>query len=630
MNQSATRFVAFRFSANPVLGRRLASATLVGLTLLASLAVGPAHSQSGTGVIRVSPGGSNFSGCGGAGSPCRTVQRAVSETSSGFDVIRLEVGTYDDTTTCLGTTAVACVLNKHVAIEGGFSGGNWTTPTLDAGATVLDGRDLNRVILAQDTQPSGPSLASLSLTGLTVTRGFDQGAASGSDTVITTFGGGINATAAPIYLENVVVSYNRILGGGSAGSSPVNDHGGSGAGGGIALLGTAKTAALTSTLLNVRFIGNTAEGGDRPDSGNKRGGYGQGGGLFTFNARLDGSGVEFRDNLALGGDATSASGSDSIGQEGDAQGAGACIQVGSTVELDGVLAVDNFSRGGDASNSSGSLAGGSFGAAIFVEQATLTIRNGHFARNESRGGDANIGGFGAGGALGAAVATFNLDRVTVVDNVAGGGDGTNLSGTAGGGAAYLAGGTVDVVNSVFSENHLELGNTGAPVGGGGGAFFMQTTSVDVVHGTFSGNSVPSSMQGHAIVMIGGASGAFDYSIFSDHTVNHDAAVHAQGGNTASFDRGMFSNNHGDTAGGGSFPGLGTMLSAADIFYQSPGAPNFDYHLAANSPAIGMADGSGENQDLDSEARSDADIGADEYSTSIFADGFESGATVSWK
>jgi len=92
-------------------------------------------------------------------------------------------------------------------------------------------------------------------------------------------------------------------------------------------------------------------------------------------------------------------------------------------------------------------------------------------------------------------------------------------------------------------------------------------------------------------------------------------------------------NNGE-ASSGTFIGLGTMSSAADVDYISPGSPNFDYHLLPTSPAIDEASGSSEPFDVDGESRTDPDIGADEQNEpvvgdAIFADGFESGNTNAW-
>ena len=600
---------------------------IITVVLLVSGAAVSAFAQSGTGLIRVSTTGFDSGACGSDVSPCRTVQQAIDNTVAS-DVILVSQGTYTGTTSCLGSPVVVCVINKHVTIRGGFPTGSWSAPTPTLTPTVLDGLNANRVALVQDPTVGGASDASFSAEGVTISRGFVEGAASGNDGQITVFGAGINATNCPVFLTDVVLSQNRALGGGSAGSQP-DDHGGAGAGGGIALLGTTETSILT----RVRFEGNIAEGGIRNDSGAVRGGYGQGGGIFVYSSPLNGYDLEFVNNEARAGDASSALGSDSGGEEGDAQGAGICAQVGSTVTIEGMTATGNMALGGDSSSGSGSLGGGAFGAVLFAEFATLTVRDFVMTSNESLGGSGFTGGLGAGGAVMTSASTFTADRGFLIDNLAKGGSGASVAGSAGGGGLYLAGSTIQVINTIVADNVVDQGDTGSDVGGGGGGFFFQGSSGSVTHGTVASNELGStSLTGQGAVLIFGGVGSiisFDYTIVADHDNGSAPAVYVQPSNTATFATGLFANNTTDTGGGGTITGLGTMQSALAAGFVSPGSPNFDYHILPISPALDAAVGSTTLLDIDRQDRITPDIGADEVYSLIFADGFESGSTSAW-
>jgi len=583
----------------------------------AVLAVMPGAAQPGTGTIRVSPTGANTGTCGAAATPCQTVQHAVNLASTG-NVIRVATGTYTGAAACLSTTAVVCIVNKHLTILGGFPTGNWTTATPAATPTILDGGNTDPVILVQDTTLDAVNSASLTLEGATVRRGFVVGPdATGAR------GAGINAFNSPLNMTNVTIADNVARGGSTASASAA----GFGAGGGVSL---SNTSAL-SVFQDVVFERNRAEGGARSGGGTARGGYGQGGALFVFQSLLEGYDLAFYDNQAVGGDAPAATGSDAGGQEADAQGAGACVQVGSDVTFDGVVATGNLTMGGEARTSSGGVGGGAFGSAFFVEQATMTLRNFRAWANQAVGGDAFTGGLGSGGAVMASASTLVMEAGELLDNLSKGGDGTSIAGSAGGGAVYATGtgSSIDVTNVIMADNAAERGDVGSGGAGGGGAMFLQITTGSVVHATLARNRLSSSMQGQAAVLLGpGSDVDFDFTIFAEHTSVSGNALHVQPGNTATLQRGMWSDNDTNAGGGGTINGLGTMLSTADVAFAAPGSPFFDYHLLGTSPAIDEATGSTTVTDVDGDARTDPDIGADEFGP-LFSDGFESGNTSAW-
>lgn len=588
--------------------------------------------QAGTGTIRVSTTGTNFTGCGSAAAPCATPNSAINQAEAAGDVVKVEEGVYTDFTDCSGNPAVLCMISDIGTIVGGFAGGDWDNSDPVANPTILDGQNLRRVIRIQDGAAAPPDTASLTLTGVTLRNGFVEGAASGTELEITAFGGCVDAINAPLFFTDVIVSGCQALGGGTSGG----DHGGPGAGGGIALRGFPDNIQ-TSIFERVRFEDNVAEGGSRADSGTVRGGYAQGGGIFVFRSILDATDLTFVDNRAEGGDAPSATGMAATGSLADAQGAGLNVNVDSVVTIQGVVASGNQSLGGDASTSVGS-GGGAFGAALYSEIASLTVTDLDLRGNLSLGGAGDIGGLGAGGAFMATASTIGLDRGVIVDNRAAGGPGSSTAGTAGGGAVYLTGSDgFDFDNLIVADNLAEIGATGSSVGGGGGGFFLQASDGAMDHLTFAANQLSSSLLGEAVVILSGTNASLDYSIVSDHGgTGNGRAVQVQSGATLALDTGIFSSNAQDTndgeGGAGSFSGLGTMSTVADLLYVSPGTPDFDYHLDTSSPAIDAATGSSQALDLDGESRTDPDTGADEFSgpaIEIFSDDFESGDTSAW-
>ena len=560
---------------------------------------------------RVSPSGTDTTGCGGADSPCRTIQYAVNASATNDEILVAE-GTYtysgslDPCAQYIDSHAIVCVLNKRLTIRGGFADGAWTTADPDQNPTVIDGADQRRGVLVQRTSSGAPA-AGLVMEGFTVRRGRVQGAATGGDAKTFAFGAGFLADFSTITLRDMVFSDNQALGG-----DTTSAYGGAAAGGGVAL-----RACPSTTVENVRFENNRAEGG----SGGDRGGFGIGGGLFTFETTLEASDLTFTQNLAIGGN-TNGNGVAGDGERGDGQGGGMAIQEGSDAVVTRVTAIDNQAIGGDA----GTNAGGAFGGGLYAEKATFAVSDTLVEGNVALAGDATNGGFGSGGGVMTMNVAVTLDRVRIVDNRSSGGNGSVNAGPCGGGGAYLSrlGGTgsATIRNTVVADNLTEMGSTGAPPGGGGGGLFLQGLQTTIDHATIVDNSLGSTfMQGIGVVVISGTSNAdvtIRHSIIANHSGSGAAALHVQPSNSVTLVRGIFSGNVKDTNSDGSvgapgtFNGLGTMLATGSLGFLSPGAPSFDYHIAPTSPAVNQATSSNYTVDLDNQPRiGTPDIGADE-------------------
>lgn len=536
-----------------------------------------------------------------------------------------------------GGSAVVCFVNKEIAILGGYTVSNWLQANPALNPTIIDGQNARRGVRVQRTTPWAP-VASLRLEGFAVRNGLAQGGDAGS--AKGAFGGGLLAENSGLQVRDTVFADNTVRGG-----STGEEAGGTGAGGGVAFNADADHPGVVGRMERVQFERNHAVGG----VGSQRGGEGLGGGLFTYGVTLDGDKVDLLDNTASG--ALSAGHGNSAGQRSDALGGAAAFMQRSTVRLQRSLAAGNVGTGGDAPVGDG---GGAWGGAIFVEGASLSLTNaevreniaqdgaGHNALNNGSsiaqgGGLASLEGWSGGTAVAASIA---LDRVAFVRNAVRGGSGTVYSGAAGGGGAALiaSSGAHRVTNSLFAENTVEMSDSGAWVGGGGGGLWLQGVTARVEHSTFARNTLSARMQsfgaqGFGIILATPWPTSWptvvdlDFPIIADHTSTKTAPNHPLGlsalqvnpGTVITLNRGLYAGNtlnDNSVADApewrGSYSGLGTMLQAAAAGFLSPGSPNSNYHLRMTSPARDQATGSSTQTDLDGDARSVPDIGADEW------------------
>jgi RTX calcium-binding nonapeptide repeat (4 copies) len=603
-----------------------ASVSLAALLSIQALAAAVAGAQT----LRVAPTGANTPGCGAEGSPCRTIQFAVDEiASAGTVLVAGSAGgaryTYESATeTCagpLGMTGIVCVINKQVAIRGGFSTSDWASPAPDVNQTVIDGQSLHRGVLVTSTGPP----TRLELEGFTIEhcRGEWSPARPGLDSIFA-FGGGLFADSVQhVVLRDLIFRDNLAIGKDVTSES---DFGGNGAGGGVAL-----RLVDDALLHDLTFERNTARGGTGP----ARPGYGSGGGLFTNESTVVGRGLRFVDNLARAGDSPG-NGLGSDGERAAAFGGAADFQEGSEVLLEQVTAIGNSATAGTTAT----LGSGAFGGAFKAEIADVTMIDVEMRDNEAIAGDAANGGYGAGGGLEAIHSAVALVRATVVGNLARGGDGNSGDqGPAGGGGinvAWVAGAkdsTLTLVNSVVADNSVEQGGGTNVTGGGGGGLFISGATAILQHTTVAGNQASPSMAGQAILLIESSAGSptarpasaiLQHSIIADHTGFPSwqmAALHVRPGNSAVLQSGLLANNSHDTnadgvpAPSGALTGLETTSAAASAQFVAPGPPTSDYHLTPDSPARDLAGGSAAEVDIDGDARTRSgppDAGADEY------------------
>jgi len=520
---------------------------------------------------------------------------------------------------------VVCILNKKLDILGGYTTSDWQNADPVAHKTIIDGQNQYRGVLLQRTNQADPP-ASLRMEGFTIQNCRAQGRSNQSGYSSYAFGAGMLVDASPVWLHHLIFRHNVAIGGDNSNV----EYGGAGSGGGLAL-----RAVPTGVLEHLTFDDNQALGG----TGTKRGGYAAGGGLFTYRSTVWGSYITITNNMARAGNSTGG-GKSTDGERADAQGGGAAIKGGSYVPFQFVTISNNQAIGGNATT----YGGGAFGGGMTVEAetfgASLTLLDADVRGNTAVGGNAANGWMAAGGGIDAAGAGLWLERVTVVDNSALGGNGSaGDAGSAAGGGMHLARFQADytrvsIINCVVADNYVAHGASGQLVGAGGGGIWLQGVEADIVHTTIAGNDfgpplVEGWTQGQAIILLSQSAPStvarIYYSIIADHiNVPGAAALHVQPGNTATLERTLWAGNSVNTNAGWS--GAGTInnynpIEAPSAFFASPEAPNWNYHLLRASPARDQATTSGTPADIDLEPRTlfgAPDIGADEYMPIVLA------------
>jgi len=572
----------------------------------------------------VASSGNDLGDCSSSASPCRTIQYAVNNASSG-DTILVARGTYTynqaaDTCTFLPQNglSVVCIVDKILSIFGGYSISNWSIADPSSNLTVIDGQNTYRgvFLLGFNTITT-----SLDMEGFTIQNGRTQGPNTPGDP--SGFGGGMVVSGARVTLRDMFFKNNKVYG-----DSTNSGAGGAGTGAGLAI--NWSQAGTSNLLERVTFEGNQSYGGVGPD----RGGLAYGA-LFVNGSVTINHGT-FTNNQAF---AASSSGSGtSGGLNADALG-GAIGGGGGSWVLRHITATGNQVIGGNGTT----YAGGGFGGGIHVEKATFfSISDSYLSNNQARGGDAVNGGFGAGGGILINTTSATIERVWLIANSAIGGNtsGTGNAGGGGGGGLYLwaTDGTeiseASVTNAVITDNYVSMGSIGGTASGGGGGIQIQGQQATLSHSTIARNRLgPALVSGQGLLVLAtpGISSALanvNYSIIADHTEGASGAVAVlvQQGNTVNFNLGLFAGNtintnvSGAPLPPGTINGLSTMLSASSAGFQSPGAPDYDYHLLPDSPAVDEAAGSSIIIDIDRQSRpvgEASDIGADEYQINIF-------------
>lgn len=557
--------------------------------------------------------GSDSNQCSASAAPCRTIQAAIDRAASGDTILVAGsangiVYTFAAAGACtdrFGATVVACVYgNKKLNIHGGYTSGSFASYAPAQNLAIIDGQGRSHGVYANG------SGTTLDIRGFTVRNGYGTGIPkrSGESSYFGFGGGMLVESAGAVTLHDMVFDSNRAVGG-----DRTSGEGGAGAGGAVALLDT------TGTLQNVRFVNNTAQGGN----GAERGGYAQGGALFTFETTMTGSNLWFEGNIARAGN-TSGPGRAPDFQRGDGLGGGACFETGSIITLNGVTARANKAYGGN----SATYAGGAFGGGLFGENAQITIDGADIVGNLAQGGNAENGWMASGGGIMTIHSTLSVNRAHVLANTAQGGNGSrgDYGSPNGGGitVSYVSGtlpSRFTLSNSIVAGNRAASGQ-GKAIGGGGGGVWIQATDATLDHATFANNTLSDTgIVGQGILLLNtgdrGSNVTVRSSLITGHSSGIGSAVEVFPKTTVTFAGGLFAGNTWNTSRDnpnmgnsvGTVNGQNTM-GIADPLYIAPS--DNDFHIQSTSPARDKAVGSQQKVDIDNEPRdATPDFGADE-------------------
>jgi hypothetical protein len=407
----------------------------------------------------------------GAGS----LRDAITKASSG-DTVVFDPSLNGQTITL---TSDQLSINKNLDIEG-------------PGASLLaiSGNGTNRVF----DVPQGNSVT---IAGLTITRGLGNGVAGG---------GGVLVVGSTLALTNDVLSDNQAdfpgrqhaFGGalfnGTGANTTVsgctfrdNVANGQGSENGYAFGGAIDNGGNGLTVQYSTFIGNKAIGGNgvvgtpgQPNCGVAQGGAIESEG--TANTSLTVTHCTFSGNMAIAGNG--GSGGNSSGILVDIALGGAIHEALGTLVVSGSTFTNNQALGG--SNATGGAASSGYvglaaGGALATAFGTATITGSTFDCNLAQGGSGNSGGsgslslgWGTGGAIGDFFAgtTLAVSNVTFRNNQAVGGAGNGsglLSGDGlGGGFANVAGATATLSTCTFTGNQATGGVGGSGANGSDG------------------------------------------------------------------------------------------------------------------------------------------------------------------
>jgi len=664
-----------------------ATASVVVLTVLAIALAVPVHAA----VYRVSTTGSDTPGCGSAGTPCRSLQYAVDLAGANDDEIRIAAGTYTGVSTRYGHTQLAYIRNKRVAIRGGFTTSNWTTPDPVANPTVLDAQGLGMVLyVSDDTGGYGEVV----FEGLRITGGNATDAVSGEER-----GGGVHAVQTvhtrvtvdtcwvtgntaetgaggldfwfsdfPTVRDSVIenntpdgikaafsdgptITGSTIADNGDAGISIVSAFGQTVISGNLV---TGNSPGLYLSTISGTVSGNTISNNSVPS------GQG-GGGMYVVGS----NGLTISNNVLTGNQGSSGGAiymtgayatvednivvSNSAPFVGTSGGGGMYLDAGSTAHID---VLRNTVRSNSAYNQGGGM----------LLLGDITARDNLLEANTAYGG---------GGAVATMMGTLEGNRF--VDNSAQVGGGLYLVNPMG----------VDLVRNEFHRNHATNGNGGGlAIWGGfffdvsldgnqavlntatgrGGGIYMESQDGDsdtaVDNTLVARNSAP---EGAGMYVFGGTT-RLNHSTIADHEDTFDSdgvgilvkmfasagdaffansvitgnatGVHVHSG-SATLDHTLW----GDGPWANTVDWSGGSVTTTSETWSAPGfvsATGDDYHLAAWSPARDAAADAGVATDMEGDPRPHPDtgipdLGADEHPSRvvIFYDGFESGNVGGW-
>ncbi len=599
----------------------------------------PSIAMANASVLFVAPGGTGTA-CTQA-QPC-ALTTALAQAHDG-DTLVFARGTYT------GTGEAVAVVNKSIALEGGWDGSPTGPVVRDPSAypTVLDGERERRCVFL-----SGSFVHPITVTveGFVIARGNATHASSPG------YGGGIfSFCATPIIVGNVVTGNvastttdNGIGGGVSIDISPgaavidsnriisnVASVYGRGVGGGVHLI-NAPDARVTRNVI----VGNTA-------AISSSRGYGGGLSVEVGSSGCVLASNTVRDNVAL------------------ERGGGRGIGYGGGVDIDSpsVLVTSNSIL----SNTAAATGGLGFGGGIAVMGASssdVRVTDNVIEHNVAQAGLSKTAGSYGGGIYGYLSRGLIVERNTICHNVAsavdrGGGGGIGLwwrcdgatiagntiaenYGSTGRGYGYGGGVYVYSSSDVRVEANRIVSNSASLLfrGYGGGLYIWRDSSVTMTNNVVARNDA--SYRGGGIAFeawgtqpvtgtlihnsfvandVGKGDGRIAIDLNVPHATlvltnnivySHTLGVYAVAGSSAFLYDTLFFSNGSDTGGPGSIANHDPITGLDPLV-------GGDFHLLPGSPAIDAGADAGVTTDIDGDSRPSGpapDIGADEYTGEI--------------
>ena len=331
--------------------------------------------------------------------------------------------------------------NQYVinfAVEGTI---DLTSPLPDLSNNIdLDGPGASNLTVQRDPNAAAPfsvftvdSGATVSLSGMTISKGYNVNGLPGSGGAIGPSSGGGLLNLGTVTVSNSAFTDNFSTGGG-----------------GLANSGTA-------TVTNSTFTGNFGEGG---------------GGIYSVDT-LTVSNSAFTDNSAggAGGGLGNGGGPATVTNDtftGNSAGAGGGIY------NNGMLTVNDSNFTNDSSSAPFNNPTYFGGGGIF-NYGTLTVNSSTFTGN-SAGGDGGYGGGIFNSSIASDIGTITVNSSTFTGNSAG----------YEGGGLFSQSGTLIVSGSTFTENYIS--NFAGSYPGGGGIYNASGSVATVTDSTFTGNT----------------------------------------------------------------------------------------------------------------------------------------------
>jgi parallel beta-helix repeat protein len=654
------------------LSPRMVVCVLASTLMIAALLGFPA--QASPGILYVAPGGS----CGGASLCFGDLQAAINAAVDG-DEIRIAQGTYSQTSTGSGITAVARIVDKKITLRGGYTISDWNNSRPGTNPTMIDAQENGIGVYIKYQADIG--IGEIVLNGLSITGGKATEAGAGTDS-----GGGVyidHTTHVRVTLQDCKLYENSAEDGNGAGlwstrsdnlhilDSEIHDNEGSGivvtygdntviadnevkdntgigisvisdVGGGLDIRGN-EVAGNEGSGINL----NTAKGGSLTDNVVTDNHTDSGGGGLDISGAVDE--FEISNNTVRGNSALQGAGIDISGSVAEIRN--------NLIESNSTTAVSNGGGGlyvnAGASGSYVLVSGNrilsntstNMGGGLVVLGEVDVIGNTITGNSGSSGGGMVVTAKGKiadnlissnTAQLGGGIRTVNavgliLERNRVIDNRATKGEG--------GGMNLWGGFFMDVM----LDGNQVISNTASTKGGGiyaecppndepidiantvlagnlaatGSGLYLTVCEANIAYSTVASNRGAWG-DGVGFYLRDPFSGNAPYTIENTIVVSQTVGVYVESGNAsleATFWGAGDWANDADTGGPGAID-TGTKNYDGDPAFVDPA--NDDYHITAESPVIDKGIDTWISIDMDGQPRpaGDTDIGADEYAQTV--------------